>query len=78
MLREPNPIISNSQVTVDEQQLKQIQSKIRLILLAISALEINHNQIKIPQEQQELQPTLLQVTSLLQQNQELIPADSFA
>jgi Zn-dependent oligopeptidase len=72
MVKDPKLLISNSPVTIHERQLKQIQNKISLILLAISALEINHNQIQIPQQEQELQPTLLQVTSLLQQNQELI------
>ena len=68
----PNPLISNSQVTLHRKKLKQIQSKINLILLAISALEINHYRILIPKNEQELQQTFLELVSLLQQNQELI------
>ncbi len=74
MMSDINPLNSNSQIILDEQKIKQFQSRMKLILLALSALEINHNNINvnISKNQQELEQNFLELVDLLQQNQELI------
>ena len=74
MIRDINPLTSNSQTILDEQKIKQFQSRMRLILLAVSALEINHSHINIniSKNQQELEQNFLELVDLFQQNQELI------
>lgn len=74
MMSDINPLNSNSQIILDEQKIKQFQSRMKLILLAVSALEINHNHINIniSKNQQELEQNFLELVDLLQQNQELI------
>jgi mannosyltransferase OCH1-like enzyme len=61
-----------TETIITEKNLEEIQAKVKLIALSLSSLGIDSELIPLPNNQEDLNITVSNITSLCQQNKELI------